>query len=55
MTFTARYIPIRDNGVAMPYYRILHADSINEAIRLAKRYERKGYMYATIKQQLGKE
>ncbi len=43
MRFIVRYI-----GTGEPYYCTVYADTIQEAMTLARRYERKGYQYHTI-------
>lgn len=45
--FTVHYLN-RVSGAE--YYRTVRADNVSEAMRIAKRYERKGFIYTTIKQ-----
>lgn len=42
MKFTARFMHRRHEKPE--YFRTIYADTINEAIGLARRYERKGYI-----------
>lgn len=46
MRFKARYLHRR--GEFAEYYRTVWADSVNEAIRIAERYARKGYLCAGV-------
>lgn len=36
-----------------PYYKTVHADSINEATKLGERYKQKGYILETVTQKEG--
>lgn len=47
MKFTARYMHHRHEQPE--YFRTVHADSINEAIKLAERFTRKGFIMAGCK------
>lgn len=47
MKFLARYLSL--SGDKPEYYRTIYADSVNEAIKLADRYTRKGYLCAGVK------
>jgi hypothetical protein len=49
MTFKARYMHRRQ--LEPEYYRTVYADTLNEAIRLANRYARKGFIMAGVTQQ----
>jgi hypothetical protein len=51
MTWTARYIHRR--GEAPEYFRTVHGNSINEAIREAERYTRKGFLMVGLTQRQG--
>lgn len=47
MKFIARYIHRR--GESPEYHRTVYADSINEAIKLAERFTRKGFICCGVK------
>lgn len=42
MKYLAKYLHRR--GENPPYYRVVYADSINEAMKQAERYTRKGFL-----------
>lgn len=46
MRYLARYIHRRKE--APDYHRTIHADTLNEAIKQAERYTRKGYICAGV-------
>jgi hypothetical protein len=51
MTWIARYV---DRARQKPdYFRTIHADSLNEAIKIAELYTRKGYLFLSTKQKRG--
>ena len=47
MKFIAKYLHL--SGQKEPYYRTIYSDSVNEAIKEADRYCRKGYLCAGVK------
>jgi hypothetical protein len=51
MRFLAQYINRKADDV-IPYYRTVFGDDINEALRIAERYTRKGYIMARLTQQI---
>lgn len=53
MQFLAHYQDIKLEHV--DYWRTVHADTINEAAKIAKRYARKGYRLTTVYQHEGKD
>ena len=54
MMFKAKYIPITTGSRPLKsYWRTIPADTINEAMAIAKRYVRKGYMLQGILQSMG--
>lgn len=61
MKFTAHYMKKAPNVLQIgganktEYYRTIHTDSINDAIKTAEHYVRNGYICTGVKQQLGKE
>ena len=51
MTFIAKYMHRRHEQP--PYYRTIHGDTINEAIKEAERYTRKGFLFVGTTQRQG--
>jgi hypothetical protein len=51
MTFNARYIHRR--GAELEYYRTVYGDSINEAMKEAERYTRKGFIMVGLTEKEG--
>jgi hypothetical protein len=46
MVFKARYIHRRQE--APEYWRTIHADTLNQAVTLAEKYTRKGYILCNL-------
>lgn len=53
MRFLAKYIPVKHDAGNQPYYRTVDADSVNEAVKLAGRFAKKGFIMSNVKQQEG--
>jgi len=53
MRFIARYQHMENSKPE--YYRTIDADTMNEGLKLADRYARKGYRAASVKQDLRKD
>jgi hypothetical protein len=53
MTFKARYIHRRQ--LEPEYYRAIHGDSLNDAIKQADRFTRQGFIMAGVTLTNGKE
>lgn len=49
MKFLAKYSPLNPHGKG--YWRVIWADSVNEATTRAIRYERKGYRFVAFTEQ----
>lgn len=51
MMWTARYIPRR--GESAEYFRTVHGDTVNEGIKEADKYTRKGFICVGLTQKQG--
>lgn len=48
MQFVVEYV--RLGSLGDKYFRTITANDLTEAVKLAKRYERKGFIYITLKE-----